>query len=177
MSDDKKTPRTPMISEEDDPADAFARVPPEFVAAAAADDDKPPPPPRQNKGGAKKKGSSAPRSPAVESLAPTPKGDDDGMDPFDAAEELVGMMDQLMGAIIAIRGHEKLAMPDGSLMIEHVLPDEKAKARMKKALARLMKSSGASLSPGAGCALTAFMCYGAPLVGLEIARASAKKST
>jgi len=172
MPDDDKTakPNPPTITADEvlDPSDAFARV---KVDPSDKSDN---PKDQQKKSKDRKKKGDAPREPKIEKDPPPPE-DDDAMDPFDAAEEIIGLADNLFAAAAAIRGYDKIVLPNGEPMLPMVIADDKSKERLKKALARVMKSAGAVMSPGAALAFAAFGCYGAPIIGLEIARASATK--
>ncbi len=173
MSDDKtKAPRTPNIAAEDenDPADIFARVPTDQPGNEG--EEKPPKPPRNKppKQGGK-------RAPVID-MVPAKKADadDDPMDPLDAAEEIMNMMDRLFATVIMLRGHDKMVIDaEGTTLVSLVMPKDADKARMKKAIVRLVKSTGATMSPGVGMAFAAVTCYVGPLIALEVARASTKK--
>jgi hypothetical protein len=158
----------PTPDDDIDPADAFARVPTPLPPPPAGE------PPRARQSKRKKE----PRAPTLEKVTVTapPPPDDDGMDPLDAAEEIIGLMDQVFAVACMFRGYDKLTLPDGTLILSMVKPDEQAKVRTKKAVARLLKTAGASMSPGMGLAFTTFGCYGAPIIALEAARASIKKA-
>jgi len=171
-TDKSKTTAAPA-SDDTDPADAFKRVTVEPDVDFMRDA-----PPPKSKSDKKKKG--APRAPVVERIArEAPPEDDEGMDPMDAAEEIIGLMDQLFAAATMIRGYDKIMikLPDGSSssLLAMAAPDDAAKARTKKAVARMLKTAGASMSPGMGLAFTAFGCYGAPIIAMEVARKATKK--
>ncbi len=152
----------PFTPPSDDPASAFARAPTGNIPPADKS--------KESKGSKNKNKDREVRAPKVERIAPPPPAEDDeGMDPLDAAEEIINLMDKAFAAAAAFRGYADLQV-EGVSLLEAMAPDEKAKARTKKAVARLLRTAGASMSPGMGLAVTAFGCYGAPIIGLEIAR-------
>ncbi len=167
MSDETtKAPKIPNVKPEVDPADAFKRV----EADEIIDPPKPPKPPKKNKN------ASPPREPKPEAIRDE---DEISMDPLDAAEEIVGLCDNLFMAVSAIRGYEGMLIetsPGKTMpLLDVVKADEVKKARLRKALARLMQSAGTKMSPAAALGLGVFTCYGAPIIAMEMARASAKK--
>lgn len=142
-----------------DPADAFARVSPEQVPGKRAGK------------GAKKKGA---REPALTVVPDRIVDEEDVMDPLDAAKEITKMADQIFGLVAHFRGYAAMQLPDGSSVLAMAAPTDADKLRFEKALARLMKSSGAQMSPGAQVAFVGFTCYLAPIAALEIARAASR---
>lgn len=171
---DKKTPISPT-DVIDDPADAFKRVDPNDPTAQSAADFKETS--RKDRKKRRAERGDTPRQPNVESAsAKKPADDDEGMDPLDAAAEIIGLADNLFAMTASFRHYDKVQLPDGTAMLPLVIPKEEDKERLRKALARVMKSSGATLSPGAALALGAFFCYGAPIIGMEMALASARKA-
>ncbi len=162
-----KEPKIPNVSPEVDPADAFARVNPDDIGQDDPDiaSDDAPSKPR----GSKKK---ARREPKIETATGTirPIAAEDGMDPLDAAKAISKMADQIFGLVAHLRGYAAMTLPDGTKLLDLAAPSAEDKEGFEKALARLMKSTGASMSPGAACAFMAFTCYGAPIMALEAAR-------
>ncbi len=168
-----KPARVPDVKNEPDPADAFARVdpiPPGPDAEIDWDRADPmfaePEKPKKKKGGA--------RAPKVE-IATLASDDDDKMEPEDLAAEVVQTLDGAFAMLSSFRGYHLIQMQDGTFMIQHVLPDEAKKERLRKAIIRMAKSAGVSMSPGAALAWTAFGCYGAPVIALEVARYGSKE--
>ncbi len=166
MSDESKAPKIPNVKPEADPADAFKRVEADEIID-------PPKPPKASK---KKANAAPPREPKPEAIRDE---EEISMDPLDAAEEIIGLCDNLFMAVSAIRGYEGMLIevaPGRTMpLLDVVKADEIKKARLRKALARLMQSAGTKMSPAAAWGLGMFTCYGAPIIAMEMARASAKK--
>lgn len=167
MPQDDKAPIATEIPT-NDPADAFKRVAVET------------PPPMAKSKGSKKKPGDRPREPVITIDAKDAIIiDEDEMSPLDAAEEIVGMMDNLFSIAASIRGYDKVVIDLGNgqhqSMLAMVTPDDKKRARLQKALARVMKGNGMSMSPSAALGLAVFGCYVAPIGAMEYAIYAGKK--
>lgn len=176
---------TPNDDDTHDPADAFARAKPGAGEAGGAGAQQTTGSHRASgrRGGRRNRkdadGGGGAAAPKVEREPPPPSPDDEPMDPFDAAKVLVGMFDNMFGMVCAVRGYEKLAMraPNGEVvpMLAMLAPKIEDKERVERALVRVMKHGGINVSPGMGLAMAAGMCWGAPIIALEIGRFSAAK--
>ncbi len=117
MPDDSATklPKIPKIDEKqsladaDDPADAFARVKIEET-----------PPTKPTKKGAKNKATpDRPREPIV--VAAEDLIDEDAMTPLEAAEEIIGMMDNAFAIAVMFRGYDKILIQNADGTTESML--------------------------------------------------------
>lgn len=163
MADDDKTnaPNTPGV----DNSDVFARE-------KAVND------PPKSADPKSKKDKKAARSPVTvevnEKTGAAKIVDDPGMSPEDAAAEIVGVIDAVYQGLVAVRGYDRIQLPDGQKAID-ALSDPQAKQRLERAFVRLMKTSNMSLSPGAAVAIGMIGCYGLPIASMEMALFAAKK--
>ena len=161
-----------ITTETADPADAFKRAKPETAPPIDAK-------PARQRNRATRAARETPRDPIVveqkDAIDP-----DDVMTAEEAAEELVGMMDNVFAICVMIRGYDRLIVesPDGSKqpMLPMLAPDEKKKARLIKAVARVAKGNGVSMSPGLALGLAGFGCYGGPILAMEYALYAGKKA-
>lgn len=151
-----------------DLADAFARVPRDQVNGQ----------PRKDRSAKRDRNKDRKaRAPVTEIVAAAidPAPEDDPMDPFDAAAEIMGLFDGLFTVAKMLRGYpDEIPMPDGSTK---KIPDPEAKARLQRALVRFMKSAGVNVGPGANLAIAGFGCYVAPILAFEMQRALIAKMT
>lgn len=181
-SDKSKTPRTPNVKDNaPDPADAFARTKPAEIAASMEIPIKTSEPfantgseKSGGKKGKKKSGDKA-REPIIEETPP----DDEGMDPADAAEEILEFFDGLFTMAAAIRGYDAIGIQtkDGVKPAVEVIQAKQTKARPRanRAIVRYMKTVGLDVSPGLGVGIALFGLYVAPVAGLEMGLILAKR--
>lgn len=169
---DTKKPRTPNVGEPD-PADAFKRADPTANASKTVlepDAIEPGPKPSGNK---KKRAAGETRAPRVD--AAPPPDEEPPMSAEDLAAEVVTMLDGVYEIMKSLRGYDRLSL-DGKTPITDVMgPDEAGKERLRKALTRLMKSAGATMSPGGAVAFGMITAYAMPIATMEFMKATAKK--
>ena len=184
MADDApkadKQPRQPNVKPPDDssdPADVFARnKPPESRADPIETE--------QLAASVKPKKKRV-RDPSVSANQETPKETiiDEGMNIEGAAGEVLEMLDGLFTVAAVLRGYDQVQVMDpktNEAKPAMQLIQEKqqvAKPRAERALVRYMKSIGVNgISPGMGVGIAMFGMYAAPIMGMELSLAMARRA-